>query len=89
MEKFADIIANRVIEGIKGFQQELDADFFNQVDKMNETYDTTISPLNQETLDDATETLLEQLEDNLRIAIEEENYELAAELQQKIKDLKK
>ena len=88
MNKFADIIANKVINRIKEFQRELDVEFHQDINSLNEVYDTTITALDQETIDEVNKVLLEQLEDNLKVALEEENYELAAELLKKIKDLK-
>lgn len=88
MNKFADIIANKVINRIKEFQRELDVEFHQDINSLNEVYDTTIAALDQETIDEVNKVLLEQLEDNLKVALEEENYELAAELLKKIKDLK-
>jgi predicted transcriptional regulator len=88
MNKFADLIANKVIDKIKTFQEELDNEFIEKIEELNNIYDTTINPLNQNIIDEQHNVLLEQLENNLKLAIEAENYELANELQQKIKDLK-
>lgn len=88
MNKFADLIANKVIDKIKTFQEELDNEFIEKIEELNNVYDTTINPLNQNIIDEQHNVLLEQLENNLKLAIEAENYELANELQQKIKDLK-
>lgn len=88
MNKFADLIANKVIDKIKTFQEELDNEFIEKIEELNNVYDTTINPLNQDIIDEQHNVLLEQLESNLKLAVEAENYELANELKQKIKDLK-
>lgn len=85
MNKLADIIVDR----IRLLQKEMDETFYTTASSLNEAWGlAAIDPAEKKMLDDEYDIVLEQLQLNLQEAINSENYELAAILKQKIKDLK-
>jgi len=85
MNKLADIIVAKLI----ALHEECDKEFFNKFEEMNEGYDLiAFETLDSKTINQETDVLLEQLENNLLDAIEAENYKLAEILHKKINDLK-
>lgn len=88
MNKLADLLISR----IKRMQQELDQEYFDKIQLLNQGYD--ITDVNRvedsaDTIAKETKVLIEQLEEMLVNAVNTEQFELAAELTKKIKDLKK
>ena len=83
MNKLADLIIGK----LKKLQQDLDDDYFQRMEDHGWEASAT-APLNEVTFEETKNVLLEQLETNLELAIEEEDYEEAAKLREKIKDLK-
>ena len=85
MNKLADIIVAKLIDQ----KEETDKEFFNKIEKINEGNDLiAFETLDSKTINQETDVLLEQLENNLLDAIEAENYKLAEILHKKINDLK-
>jgi len=91
MNQLADLIADRVLIGIRKLQDELDEDMQRQLDDISTAQDLNIKSFNaqDEVVDDAKEWLLSQLEGNLQEALDQEDYDMAAEIVHKINDLKK
>ena len=88
MNKLADLIISR----IKNMQQELDQEYFDKIQLLNQGYDMTDVYKVEDSADTIareTKVLIEQLEVMLVEAVNTEQFELAAELTKKIKDLKK
>lgn len=84
MNKLADIIINR----LKKLQEELDNEFFGKIGELQSDWEvTTTEPLNEITFSNAKYVLLEQLNDQLKEALTEENYKLAQLLKEKIAKL--
>ena len=85
MNKLADFL----IERIKKMQRELDIEYFEKVQDMNQGYQiTNTEPVTQELLDRETLLLVLELEKMLGTAVADDEFELASQLQKKIKDLK-
>ena len=87
MNKLADLLINR----IKSMQQELDQEYFDKIQLLNQGYDITDVHRVEDSagiIVNETKVLLEQLEKMLVDAVNTEQFELAAELSKKIKDLK-
>jgi excinuclease UvrABC helicase subunit UvrB len=88
MNKLADLLISR----IKRMQQELDQEYFDKIQLLNQGYDITDVHRVEDSADTIakeTKVLIEQLEVMLVEAVNTEQFELAAELTKKIKDLKK
>ena len=90
MNQLADLITDRVLSGIRLLQAELDEDMQRQLDDISNAQDLNIKSFNvqDEVVKDAKGWLLSQLEGSLQEALDQEDYQLAAELVAKINDLK-
>jgi excinuclease UvrABC helicase subunit UvrB len=85
MNKLADIIVDK----IRLLQKEMDETFYTTASTLNEAWGiAAIDPAERQLLQDEYDDVLEQLVLNLSEALAAENYELAAVIQEKIKDLK-
>jgi len=88
-EKEMNKLADFLIERIKKMQRELDIEYFEKVQDMNQGYQiTNTEPVTQELLDRETLLLVLELEKMLGTAVADDEFELASQLQKKIKDLK-
>ncbi len=84
MHKLADLIIGK----LKKLQEDLDDDYFRRMEAIQPNWEVeSKAPLNKMTFEEAQNVLLEQLKTNLEIAVEDNDFELAAKLRDKIKML--
>lgn len=85
MHRLADIIVNK----IRALQDELDAQFYEEVEKLNAGWEKIeIDPAMIAALESAQKELLEKLEENLIKAVKDEDFILAGKLRDKINKCK-
>ena len=86
MEKFANIVAKKVVKELEQKQKEWDESFIkSQQDLFTSDNTSDIRFLSEE---EFIELRIKDLENKLNKAIEEEDYELAAEIKKEISKLK-
>ena len=86
MEKFANIVAEKVVKELEQKQKEWDESFIQSQQELFTSDNTAdIKFLSEE---EFIELKIKDLENKLNKAIEEEDYELAAEIKKEISKLK-
>lgn len=86
MKKFANIVARKVVKELEQKQKEWDESFIkSQQDLFTSDNTSDIRFLSEE---EFIELRIKDLENKLNKAIEEEDYELAAEIKKEISKLK-
>ena len=84
MNQLADIIVGK----LKTMQEDMDKEFFKEVDQFESKYDVEVEPATDEIIKDKTDVLLEQLDNSLSAAVDAEDYTLANQILKEIEDLK-
>lgn len=84
MNQLADIIVGK----LKAMQEDMDKEFFKEVDQFEKKYDVEVEPATDEIIKDKIGVLLEQLDNSLSAAVDAEDYTLANQILKEIEDLK-